>query len=433
MRKNKSQNGLRIIAGLLALFLMVGLLSACNPSGIGKKAQVGSLISPLSGTDVNICAHIAGDWVVDAEATRESEGQRHKACITCGEWMVIESIPSLPLHVTEIIALLKPSVVRVICYSYDGETETASGSGFFIDDQGTFVTNAHVVKGCYYVKIQDYLGRTYEVDRMFAYEDSLSDHAVCRASEAKMTTPVNFAEEAQIGDAVYAIGYPDGKWSVSSGSIKDNQAVEGDQCYYASSAWIDHGSSGGVLVNDKGKVLGITTGKFSSGEYAALKYAEFKDDVTREHIDTKAPLDYFHTVLEYELDPLNMDEHFHFSIRAVSNDRTSVSYIVSVRLNSWYQDRNVVLDTMPNTITVKLTTKYEYDEISSNGTSHKIQTTSETVSLNFNSESELKNGKSISVGSSIHIPSEIRFSNMDISYTAEYASESAEKILIYIN
>ena len=77
-------------------------------------------------------------------------------------------------------------------------------------------------------------------------------------------------EQPQVGDKVFAIGSPRGlENTFSSGEVSQWR----DQYLMQISALIDHGSSGGALVNEYGEVVGITSGTFVEGSQANLNYA----------------------------------------------------------------------------------------------------------------------------------------------------------------
>ena len=50
------------------------------------------------------------------------------------------------------------------------------------------------------------------------------------------------------------------------------------------SALIDHGSSGGALINEYGEAIGITFGSFADGSQANLNYA-WSIDVVKPYIE----------------------------------------------------------------------------------------------------------------------------------------------------
>jgi serine protease Do len=88
------------------------------------------------------------------------------------------------------------------------------------------------------------------------------------------------ANKPQIGEKVYAIGSPRGlENTFSSGEVSQWRADNLMQI----SALIDHGSSGGALLNEYGEVVGITSGSFADGSQANLNYA-WSIDVVKPHI-----------------------------------------------------------------------------------------------------------------------------------------------------
>lgn len=86
-----------------------------------------------------------------------------------------------------------------------------------------------------------------------------------------------------VGDKVYAIGSPRGlENTFSSGEVSQWR----DKNLMQISALIDHGSSGGALINEYGEVIGITSGSFYDGSQANLNYA-WSIDVIKSYITMK--------------------------------------------------------------------------------------------------------------------------------------------------
>ena len=78
------------------------------------------------------------------------------------------------------------------------------------------------------------------------------------------------ASKPRVGDKVYAIGSPHGlENTFSSGEVSQWR----DKNLMQISALIDHGSSGGALINQYGELVGITSGTFAEGSQANLNYA----------------------------------------------------------------------------------------------------------------------------------------------------------------
>lgn len=338
------------------------------------------------------------------------------------EHTIGEQISGKKLTESEIIAKLKPSVLKVICYDYDGETEMSQGSGFFIDNQGTFITNAHVVEDCFFIKVKTHLGATYEVDVMYKYNGTVSDYAICKARNCFSSQAVEFSSTAKAGDAVYALGYPNGATTMSTtkGKITNINAEDGTKNYYANTAWIDHGSSGGILADAQGKVLGITTGVFDDGEYAALKYQDFKHDVDSPHIGVKAPVEYFHTVDKVMLGSYNMDEYFDVFVDGNALSDTSVTYWITVRLKEKYRNKKIVIDSTSISIDLKLNTEFQYKEVLSYGTANRTKTDTKYVHIWFWDENNMITGDREYVSSSIFLSYSTNYYGMNISYDVDF-------------
>ena len=245
------------------------------------------------------CEHEPSDWIVDREPTLENTGSAHIECIHCGFVLEFKSSPALSLSQEAIYEKLKPSLVKVVAY-FDGNKEDYSqGSGFFIDSKGTFITNAHVVENCTYVTITDYTGKEYEVDLLISYEykDSImyNDFAILRASKCTNSHPVEFAMDANPGDTVFTIGFPLGVDNpfIDQGIVIDLSYLNCilTDCYTAP------GSSGGILTDDKGRVLGMTSLIIETHDTTyqyTLKNKMFLDALEYDILSAKSPLEYFY-------------------------------------------------------------------------------------------------------------------------------------------
>lgn len=77
-------------------------------------------------------------------------------------------------------------------------------------------------------------------------------------------------DRPNVGEKVFAIGSPKGfENTFSSGEISQWR----DRNRMQTTVMIDHGSSGGALINEYGEVVGITSGTFDSESVANLNYA----------------------------------------------------------------------------------------------------------------------------------------------------------------
>lgn len=157
------------------------------------------------------------------------------------------------------------------------------GSGFFINEYGLAVSNYHVFQGtsigAEQIKLEND-DTAYKVVEIIT-RDEANDFILFRVN----CTNTNFIPVAQskpqVGEKVYAIGSPRGlENTFSSGEVSQWR----DKNLMQISALIDHGSSGGALINEYGQVVGITSGTFADGSQANLNYA-WSIDVIKPYIN----------------------------------------------------------------------------------------------------------------------------------------------------
>lgn len=146
------------------------------------------------------------------------------------------------------------------------------GSGFFINDHGLAVSNYHVFQNTYMgqeqIKLQG-SNVAYKVKRVLAKSEG-NDYIVFEV-DCDNNNYLNIADEKpSVGEKVFAIGSPYGlENTFSSGEIsqwRSDYVIQTD-------VRIDHGSSGGPLINEYGQVVGITSGTFKEQSQANLNYA----------------------------------------------------------------------------------------------------------------------------------------------------------------
>lgn len=169
---------------------------------------------------------------------------------------------------SQIFDMVNPSV---FCITAEGNDFKSAGSGFFINNSGLAVTNYHVLKNCTSAVIQTNDGKKYEVKEIVGCDE---DRDICIIQvDIKKSKGVKLAnsDKVKVGDVIYAIGYPE---SFQLGSLdstftqgiisKTSYSYEGNT-YIQATVDMTHGNSGGVLVNQKGEVVGITTLMLTDG------------------------------------------------------------------------------------------------------------------------------------------------------------------------
>lgn len=183
-----------------------------------------------------------------------------------------------PLSSNE-IARLSVSVLTLYIYDEAGEL-LQTGSGFVAFDDQTLVTNYHVIEHGYSVEAVSESNDSYSILGA-RYYDRGADIAILQFAARSGLPVLELADSqnVQIGDTVYAIGSPlELKNTVSNGIVS---AIRDVGSYYdiQTTAPISAGSSGGVLLNEYGQVIGITYATYNAGQNLnlAIPSEEFMD------------------------------------------------------------------------------------------------------------------------------------------------------------
>jgi len=158
----------------------------------------------------------------------------------------------------------------------------ATGSGFVIDDEGHIVTNQHVVDGAQSVTVRFANGK--KVDAEIVGTDPSTDIAVLDVDvPGSELAPLSFASDTslQVGDSVIAIGSPFGlEGTLTAGVIsalgREIESPNGFQIQNAvqTDAALNHGNSGGPVLDTAGHVVGVAAQiRSESGGSDGIGYA----------------------------------------------------------------------------------------------------------------------------------------------------------------
>ena len=147
------------------------------------------------------------------------------------------------------------------------QTQQSLGSGFVIDKAGHIVTNYHVISGASRVQVS--FSSQDALDAKVVGSDPSTDIAVLKIdthSRALTPLPLGDSDSIRVGDAVYAIGNPFGYTrTLTSGVVSALQrqivapnSLQIDGVIQTDAA-INHGNSGGPLLDAAGRVIGVTS------------------------------------------------------------------------------------------------------------------------------------------------------------------------------
>jgi putative serine protease PepD len=146
-----------------------------------------------------------------------------------------------------------------------GSQGTAQGSGFVVDEQGHIVTNQHVVAAASSVSVSFWNGA--ELDAEIVGTDPSTDLAVLHVDASPaLLAPLRFAESSsvEVGDPVLAFGSPFGlEGTITSGIVSAlHREMTAPNTFtitdtIQTDAAINHGNSGGPLLDRRGRVIGV--------------------------------------------------------------------------------------------------------------------------------------------------------------------------------
>jgi putative serine protease PepD len=175
------------------------------------------------------------------------------------------------LPVSDIYDRTYKGVVEITVSSQSTQTpfgeqaQQAQGSGFVYDTEGHVITNQHVVDGATSISVRFWDGKSYDAEVVGS--DASTDLAVIKVdapAPVLQQLALGDSSTVRVGDNVVAIGSPFGlENTVTSGIVSAlhrqmtspnnftiSDAIQTD-------AAINHGNSGGPLLNSDAKVIGV--------------------------------------------------------------------------------------------------------------------------------------------------------------------------------
>jgi putative serine protease PepD len=170
------------------------------------------------------------------------------------------------LAIREIYERSQKAVVEITAAAtqFSG-SQSAQGSGFVFDDDGHIITNQHVVEGASSISVRFWDGSTRTARRVGT--DPSTDLAVIKVNApASFLEPLRLGDssEVEVGDGVVAMGSPFGlEGTVTSGIVSalHRQMTAPNNFTITDSiqtdAAINHGNSGGPLLDQEGRVIGV--------------------------------------------------------------------------------------------------------------------------------------------------------------------------------
>lgn len=188
-----------------------------------------------------------------------------------GSGLFVEAVRTKPeASVRDLVGQLGEAVVQV-------RTPGGLGSGFFINSDGYFVTNFHVIEGETKISVEVYHQKDGQLERRSYKEvrivamNKFADLALLKVEDNDAprfkTVEIGDSDLLAQGDRVFAIGSPLGlERTVTEGIVSTTSRQVGGDLYLQTTAQINPGNSGGPLFNTRGAVVGVTNMKLTFGE-----------------------------------------------------------------------------------------------------------------------------------------------------------------------
>jgi serine protease Do len=148
-----------------------------------------------------------------------------------------------------------------------------SGTGFALTSEGYLVTSYHVIQGADSVLIEGRNHQRYHAEPV--YSDVKHDLAILRITDKKFTgfgrLPYAVKSgQADLGERVFTLGYPREDVVYGEGSLSARSGFEGDTAFYQVSIPVNPGNSGGPLLDERGNLIGVVSGRQNDAQSAAF-------------------------------------------------------------------------------------------------------------------------------------------------------------------
>ena len=236
----------------MLLLTLLAVLAIVNAGliihGVQSRAQVNELSAKLVAVEESIDTKTTASQQELLQAIKKAEDALN-ASIKKFQDSTDGRIQSLEAN-QDYRAIAQDSLHSVVQILSDGRQK---GTGFAVSN-GLIITNNHVISDAQKIILLTSDGRSAPADIIARYPDD--DLALLRTSLD--LPPLSFETNYRTGERIITIGNPDGLGlSVTEGLISNAVTHDAGKDYLQISAEINHGSSGGPVINSDGNVVGI--------------------------------------------------------------------------------------------------------------------------------------------------------------------------------
>jgi TPR repeat protein len=147
----------------------------------------------------------------------------------------------------------------------------SSGTGFFITEDGYLITNQHVAADGAQVRLVTEAGL---ISAKVVKVDAANDLALLKGEGRFAPLPVTSSRTVRLGSSVATVGFPNVGLQgfspkLAKGEIASLSGPQDDPRYFQISVPVQPGNSGGALVDERGNVIAVVSGKLDLAETVA--------------------------------------------------------------------------------------------------------------------------------------------------------------------
>ena len=179
---------------------------------------------------------------------------------------------SSKLNAEQIYAKCSSAVFYIEIYDRNYQM-LSSGSGVFLSADGLAITNHHVVEDAHFAKILTTDGQIYDVAGYYDAKEDI-DMALLQIDGSGFDYLEVNTDKVAGGQNIFTIGSPKGlDNTISTGIISNPKRIVDGLDYIQITAPISSGSSGGALINEQGRLIGITTATHAASDAQNINLA----------------------------------------------------------------------------------------------------------------------------------------------------------------
>jgi S1-C subfamily serine protease len=228
--------------------------------------------------------------------------------------------PATALTPAQIVDKASPAVAMVLATQSAGETNASAGVAIVVYADGDLLLPYHLIRNAYAVQVRFKSGEVFDRVKLLGYDERRDVAAIRITASGLPILPIAATTEINPGDPVvslfHAVGQP---WSSSTGVLSAYRLADeipgagtGFRVFQFT-APASPGANSGVLIDSKGRALGLISGSLDGGQ--SLNFAVPIESVLG-LVDTPrprpSPTDHncFRRILAHSLRPSNLIQPF---------------------------------------------------------------------------------------------------------------------------